>query len=79
MNKEYRIVEFYPGKFGYKQTYYELQHYNEVYKHWYSVNNGFLGLEFINSYCLLHDLKYEEIPHFYQDKQGSITVKAGRS
>jgi hypothetical protein len=69
-NEKYRIAKFYKGKGGYPEKYdfYELQCWNSVYKHWYSINNGFLGIEFVKDYCTIHNLNYNNIPHIFIDK-----------
>ncbi len=55
-----RIVQWYPGKFGYK-SFYQLQRWNEVYQHWYSEHDAIL-LEFIESHCLIKGIEFKSIP-----------------
>lgn len=66
-----RVAKFYKGYGSYpeKYDYYQLQEWNSVYKYWYSVNSGFLGLEFVQKYCLLKKIDYSAIPHVYIKKE----------
>jgi hypothetical protein len=64
----YRIAKFYEGKFGYK-NYYELQRWNIVYKRWYSITTGFLGIQSIKDYCTIKKIDYSTIPHVYIEKE----------
>ena len=67
---KYRIANFYKGKFGYPERYdyYEIQAWNTIYKHWYCISNGHLGIEFVKNECLLKGLNFNNIPQVYIEK-----------
>lgn len=55
-----RIAKWYDGKFGYR-SFFQLQAWNSVYKHWYSLHDALL-LQFIESYCVMKQINFKDIP-----------------
>lgn len=74
MNNQYRILRYYPGKYGYpeKYEYCELQQYNHIYNDWYNVCYGKLDIQFIKNECLFRKLDFNLIPQYYVEKSGKL-------
>lgn len=62
--EKYIIFRWYRGKFGYK-NFLQLMQWNESYQHYYSIKDA-LDMEFIESYCIIHNIDFSSIK--VQDK-----------
>lgn len=64
MKREFRIVNYVNGKYGYKQ-FFELQEWNPIYER-YATYKQALRLQFIYDYCLISStmkgIDYKNIP-----------------
>jgi hypothetical protein len=71
---KYRVARFYKGKFGYPERYEycQIQAWNSIYKRWYSIDTGHLGIEFVKDTCLIKKLDFESMPHVYIKKEDDI-------